>query len=254
MTCDDVRHAVFVYLDDEFAAPEAEAFRRHLEGCPSCHAYTKGEAAFLGDLKASLEPPSMPTGMEARLRGALSRAPEPQRDERVVTRSRWGQWVAPPLALAAGALLALGAWSLVSSNDGAEVTVRHAVAAHTTAMPLEVRGGEASVRQFVKANAPFAADVPLESGQGLELVGARLTQVDGRVAVIYQYDKGGQRLSVLQAVSGAEDVQAAEAGSRLDHREGYGVLTFGARGLHNSVVGELPEVELRGLVPVSYRP
>ena len=84
--------------------------------------------------------------------------------------------------------------------------------------------------QFVKANAPFAADVPLESGQGLQLVGARLTQVDGRVAVIYQYDKAGQRVSVLQAVGATEETSTAASSSRLDHRQGYGVLTFGSRG------------------------
>jgi anti-sigma factor RsiW len=253
MTCDDVRHAVFVYLDGEFAAPEAEDFRRHLDACASCRLFAQGEAGFLGDLKTSLPEPELPVGMEARLLAALAEAPAPEQVTPVRTR-RAMDWLAPPLALAAGAMLALGAWSVVASADGADVAVRLAVAAHQTAMPLEVTGGEANVRRFVKANAPFAADVPLESGQGLVLVGARLTQVDGRVAVIYQYDKGGQRVSVLQAVSQVEPVEAARGGSRLDHRQGYGVLTFGSRGLNNAVVGQLPEVEMRGLVPVNYRP
>ena len=255
MTCEDVRHAVFVYLDGEFAPPEAEDFRRHLDACESCRVYAQGESAFLGDFKASLAEPELPVGMEARLMAALSDAPAPEVAAPIsIHRRRAMNWLAPPLALAAGAMLALGAWSFVSSTGGEDVAVRHAVAAHRTAMPLEVTGGEANVRRFVKANAPFAADVPLEPSQGLELVGARLTQVDGRVAVIYQYDKGGQRVSVLQAVSSAEPVETAEAESRLDHRQGYGVLTFGSRGLNNSVVGELPEMEMRGLVPVSYRP
>ena len=253
MKCEDVRHAVFVYLDGEFAAPEAEAFRRHLDACASCRAFAKGEAAFLGDLKASLGTPQLPSGMEERLRMALNDAPAPE-GASPSRGSLFSQWIAPPLALAAGALLALGAWSIVINGDGSELAVKHAVAAHKTAMPLEVTGGEANVRQFVKANAPFAADVPLESGQGLQLVGARLTQVDGRVAVIYQYDKAGQRVSVLQAVGATEETSTAASSSRLDHRQGYGVLTFGSRGLNNAVVGELPETEMRGLVPVSYRP
>ena len=253
MTCDEVRHAVFVYLDGEFATEEAEDFRRHLDACPSCRVFAQGEAAFLGDFRESLPEPEMPAGMESRLLAALSEAAEPEQVTPLAPRRSLG-WVAPPLALAAGVMLALGAWSFVSSTEGADTAVRHAVAAHQTAMPLEVTGGEASVRRFVKANAPFAADVPLEPGHGLKLVGARLTQVDGRVAVIYQYDKGGQRVSVLQAVSETPPLGAVSGGSRLDHRQGYGVLTFGSRGLNNAVVGKLPEGEMRGLVPVSYRP
>jgi hypothetical protein len=253
MTCDDVRHAVYVYLDGEFASPDAGDFRCHLDACAPCRVFVQGEAAFLGDLKTSLPEPELPVGMEARLLSVLSEAPAP--DQVIPIRTGGAMsWLAPPLALVAGAVLALGAWSVVASTDGAEVAVRHAVAAHQTAMPLEVTGGEANVRRFVKANAPFAADVPLESGAGLELVGARLTQVDGRVAVIYQYDKGGQRVSVLQAVSQTEPVGTAVGSSRLDHRHGYGILTFGARGLNNAVVGELPEVEMRRLVPVNFRP
>lgn len=246
MTCDDVRQAVYVYLDDEFAAPEAEAFRRHLEGCTSCGELVHSEAAFLAHVQDSLKPPELSDAFEARVRAALDGAPTPERPPVAVSPTL--SWVAAPLALAAGALLALGAWNLVPSVDPSDLSVRHAVAAHQTAMPPEVTGGEETVRRFVQANVPFAASVPLQPGEGLQLVGARLTQVDGRVAVIYQYDKGGQRLSVLQAAS------PAAVSSRIDHRQGYGVLTFGDRGLHHAVVGRLPEREMRGLVPVAYRP
>jgi anti-sigma factor RsiW len=252
MTCDDVRHAIYVYLDDEFAAPEAEAFRRHLDGCASCHALARGEAAFLTHVKDSLATPDLSEDASTRIQAALAHAPAP---ERPPTPDREPMhWVAAPLALAAGALIALGAWNLVAPTDIAEVAVRHAVAAHQTAMPLEVRGGEATVRQFVQANAPFAADVPLKSGSGLKLLGARLTQVDGRVAVIYRYDKGGERVSVLQAVSSMQPTGGRVPPSRVDHRQGYGVMTFGRRGLQNAIVGQLPEREMQGLLPVSYRP
>lgn len=246
MTCDDVRQAVYVYLDDEFAAPEAEAFRRHMEGCSDCGALVRGEAAFLAHVQASLEPPDLSEAFEARVLAALDGAPAPERLPEVAPARV--SWAAAPLALAAGALLALGAWNLIPAMDSADLSVRHAVAAHQTAMPPEVTGGEETVRRFVQANVPFAASVPFQSNDGLQLVGARLTQVDGRVAVIYQYDKGGQRVSVLQAAA------PATVSSRLDHRQGYGILTFGDRGLHHAVVGRLPEREMRGLVPVAYRP
>ena len=253
MTCEDVKLGVFVYLDGEYAAPEAEAFKRHLDECHSCRDFAKGEAAFLGDLKASLPEPALPSGMEARLLSALNESGDVHAPAEG-SASRLVQWLMPPLALAAGALLTFGAWDLLGLSMPSEATVRHAVAAHQTAMPPEVVGSEANVRQFVRENAPFAADVPLKPGEGLTLVGARLTQVDGRVAVIYQYDKAGQRVSVLQAVSESGGVSSAEANSRLEHSQGYGVLTFGSRGLNNSVVGQLPEIEMRDLVPVSFKP
>ena len=251
MTCDEVRHTMYVYLDDEFAAPEAEAFRRHLDGCDGCRSLAQSESRFLNHVRERLPAPEMPEGMEARVRMALASAPAP---EQAQAAPRSYSWVAAPLALAAGALMTLGAWTALGPTGTEDVALSHAVAAHQTAMPLEVKGGEESVRRFVKANAPFAAEVPLPSDNDLRLVGARLTQVDGRVAVIYEYDKGGQRVSVLQAVPQGTSAERPAVRTRLDHRQGYGVLTFGSRGLNNAVVGQLPEGEMRRLVPVSYRP
>ncbi len=253
MTCDDVRHAIYVYLDDEFAAPEAEIFRRHLDACSSCQELAVREATFLTHVKDSLAPPDVPDAVRSRIEAALKAAPGVSANEG--RRASWWTWVAAPVAVAAGVLIAVAAWNAVPLLTDEDATVRHAVAAHRTPMPSEVTGGEESVRRFVRANAPFAADVPLAQGAGLELIGARLTQVEGQIAVIYQYQKDGRRVSVLQASTPA---MAAKFGNRRPahrgHRHGYGVVTFGARGVHNAVVGELPEQEMVRLVPASYRP
>ncbi len=257
MNCDDVQNAIYVYLDGEFASPEEDAFRRHLDGCPRCRSLAGQEARFLDRLKETLDGPSVPVELRARIEARLADEPAPKHTEaprgRLVSLpvpSRRAWLVLAPAALAA--LVLLG----IATRQGAPApeedhAVRHAVAAHRTVMPMEVRGSEEQVRTFLQDNVPFAINVPFQGQEGVALVGARLTQVSGELAVLYSFDWRGRRLSVLQAADTVAP-QGRDPRYRLGHHSGFGVVTYGQHGVTNAVVGDMPDGDLRRLVPASY--
>ena len=47
MNCDDVRSAIYVYLDGEFAGPETQRFERHVSKCTPCATLVQREREFL---------------------------------------------------------------------------------------------------------------------------------------------------------------------------------------------------------------
>jgi anti-sigma factor RsiW len=47
MNCHDIRNAIYVYLDGEFAAPEELAFRRHVDLCDPCRDLLRRESDFI---------------------------------------------------------------------------------------------------------------------------------------------------------------------------------------------------------------
>lgn len=257
MNCDDVQSAIYVYLDGEFAPPEEAAFRRHLDGCVRCRSLAGQEARFLDRLKETLDGPAVPGDLRARIEARLSEEPAPKRPDAprgrllslpVPSRRAW--LVLAPAALAALVLLGLAARQGVPA-PGADSAVQHVVAAHTTVMPMEVRGSEEQIRTFLQENVPFAVKVPFQGQDGVKLVGARLTQLSGQLAVLYSFDWRGRRLSVLQSADTVAPT-GRDARYRLGHHSGFGVVTYGQHGVSNAVVGDMPDGELRRLVPASY--
>lgn len=248
MTCDDVRTAVYVYLDDEFSEGDSEVYAAHLESCESCRAFVERESRFLTDLRDKLAAPPMPEDVRARILDKMTEVGALQGPQAPSNDNTWS-WVGVPLAIAAGVLLTLSWWPSPDTMGVERPTVRHAVAAHQSGLPMEIEGGEERVRTFVKANVPFAAKAPLSVASGLKLVGARLTQVEGKVAVLYRYDHHGRELSVLQA-PGLGEMQPNGTQSPVSiKREGFGVVTFSSSGVENAVVGNLGEDEMLRLVP-----
>ncbi len=260
MNCTDVRNAIYVYLDGEFADPEEAEFQAHLEACPSCRALAGQERAFLRDLRGALVAPPAPEGLRERVDNALDVTPAPwllaELRELEPRPSRW-RWVVPMAAAAAAALVLVVAMSSAGGQDGAPVA-QEAIAAHQNALPMEVRGSAERVRAFLQDNVPFAVKVPFEGVKGVNLVGARLTQYRGQSAVLFNFDAHGRRVSVLQVADSADGAEgASRAGSAppvVQDRAGYRVVTYRDRGLTNSVVGDVGRDEIRRLVPAAYHP
>ncbi len=271
MNCDDVRNGIYVYLDGEFAAPEAAEFTRHLDSCGACRELAARESTFLTSLKGQLAAtPSVPDGVRQRIEraieadGAIGRGDGAASGSvvRLWPRSRTGRAAALGVAASLAALVLFGVGLPTGAGSSDDATLVHAVAEHETPLPMEVQGSEETVREFVQDSVKFAVTVPFTDDPELELVGARVTRVDGRAAVLFQYDKGGKRVSVLQAAvpvaaaASAPLLSASAEGApdfKVGSRQGYGVMTFGGRGVTNAVVSDLPERELRGLVHASYR-
>lgn len=255
MNCDDVRNAVYVFLDGEFAATEEEAFESHLTACSPCTELVQQEAAFLCRVKDGLKTPEAPAELRGRIQAALESTPPAAHSSVWETRrgrSWWRVlgWSAAPAAAGLATVLLL-AYQAPEASSEHGVAARHAVAAHRTPLPAEIRGSADAVQSYVQNSVNFAASEPLPRRPGLELIGARLTQVNGEPAVIYQYRLGQERLSVLQTTVHPRRRHAPRT-YRLGHVSGYGVVTFQTRGVTHAVVGSMPDDQLVRFVPATY--
>jgi anti-sigma factor RsiW len=104
---------------------------------------------------------------------------------------------------------------------------------------------------------PFAVQIPFADIAGIELVGARLTRYNGRQAVLFNLEAGGERVSVLQVAADPSEDSVSEP--QTEAHQGYRVVTFRHKGLTNSVVGNVGQAALdqfrRNIVlkPASFR-
>lgn len=257
MNCDDVRSAIYVYLDGEFAAPEEAEFERHLDGCPHCRRTVERESVFLAELKSNIETPAVPTELRVRIESQLAEIPAPGG---VGSGRRYFWAAAVPVALAACVTLAVVYYGRTAPVEAAPVApetvdtvAREAVRAHAQDLPMEVRGSDTHIRSFVEENVDFAVEIPLSNDPEVKLVGARLAQVDGRSAVIFNYEtESGERLSVVQRPS-SKAPAPERAKPEVAAHEGYRVMTFEQRGVKNAVVGNVAESQMMRLVPASHR-
>ena len=266
MNCSEVQSSVYVYLDGEFAEPESDSYRAHLDACPSCHAYVSQEASFLVGIRESLVAPKAPESLRHRIEATLAITPV---SEKLIAqtpsreRSGWGAWTGLPVAAAVALALVI---VLPGTQADAEVDpeITHAVTAHHRRMPSEIAGSKDRVREYLQRSVSFAVEAPLAETELVKLLGARLTQVRGEPAVVYQYLVGSQRISVLQSSSrtrtkrgrvrrATRPNQTRTTVRKLHHREGYAVVTYETRGITHAVVSAMPEAELMRIVPASHQ-
>lgn len=243
MNCDDIQKGIYVYLDGEFAEPERLAFEAHAHACARCRHRVERERLFISSFRAKVPSASPPAGLEDRIRQALAAAPAPE-SPKAASGLRWSR---PALLAAAAALIAVPsvvAWRLTSGESGGEHRVAmEAVATHQEDLPMEVRGSQRQIRSFLEANVPFRVEVPPVDDPRIELVGARLTRVDGREAVLLNYEVDGERLTVLQVAERPADEpaqHAADEAPTFSSQSGFEIATFKKRGVLSSVVGSAP--------------
>lgn len=249
MNCDDIQKGIYVYLDGEFAEPERLAFESHARACPRCRHRVERERAFIQGFRAKVPTVETPSGLEDRIRAALAAAPAPDPGRLSGERST-PTWSRVTLIAAAATLVAVPsvvAWRLTATpapaQAGAERVAHEAVLTHQEDLPMEVRGSQRQIRQFLEANVPFKVEVPPVDDPRIELVGARLTRVDGREAVLLNYEVDGERLTVLQVADPRTETAASrpsDAPPTFSSQSGFEIATFKKRGVTSSVVGSAP--------------
>lgn len=254
MNCDDIQKGIYVFLDGEFAEPERADFEAHVKACGNCRKKVERERTFLVGVRQAVPPVSMPAGLEARIREALAAAPAP--DELPATKRPDARGASRFWLAAAAIMLLTGgttAYLLSRSDSGDSGAARHeiaaperlaaeAVATHQSQLPMEVRGSQTQIRRFLEANVPFRVDLAFADDPRVELVGARFTRVDGRDAVLLNYEVDGERLSVLQMADDPTAMTAhvdpgAELPPSFASQAGFDVATFRRHGVVSSVVG-----------------
>ncbi|MFT7579442.1 MAG: anti-sigma factor RsiW [Myxococcota bacterium] len=254
MNCDDIDNAIYVFLDGEFAAPEEADFEQHLKGCARCRHQVQNEARFLERVKTDVPRVVAPSGLEDRVRSMLAEAPapEPYTPETRGHQNAEAGWLRWAGALAAA--LAIGLTWFALSGDGASPQDRfvpEVVASHQQDPPMEVRGSERQIQQFLQQNVPFVVELPFDAESDARLTGARLTRVNGHAAVFLSYALDGERLSVIQMAGGpAERLPDAAPASAM--HQGYDVTTFRRGGITTSVIGSGPNT--RRIMRASFKP
>jgi anti-sigma factor (TIGR02949 family) len=249
MNCDDVRNALYVYLDGEFAAPEATAFEEHLETCGSCKTIVEQERVFLTAFRAKLGEVSVPSGLEQRVRLALA---EQGASGSAGKRRRQVSGIRLLAMTAAAMLVVVTGAAVISGFDRQGNGGQAAIATHQRDLPMEVRGSTDQVRAFLQENVPFSVEIPYEGADDMELTGARLINWNGRSAVLFNYDMNGRRVSVIQTGATPEERDLANRPPIIEDIQGYRVVTYRTRGLTHSVVGDFKYSDMNRIVPASF--
>jgi len=256
MNCDDIQKGIYVYLDDEFADPERRDFEGHVRACARCRRRVERERGFLASFRSKVPQVTAPAGLEDRIRAALAAAPAPESGLRELPRrgGAWRQWWVAAAALTLVATPALIVWRAAGSGSaaGEERVAVEALQTHQRDLPMEVRGSQRQIREFLQANVPFEVELPPGSDPRLELIGARLTRVDGREAVLLNYAVEDERLSVLQVAAPAIEAPHEDAPPTFSSQAGFDIATFRKRGVLSSVVGSGGSGSVQRLVKAAY--
>jgi len=240
MNCDDIQKGIYVYLDSELAEPDRLDFEQHVRSCARCRGRVERERGFIAGFRAKVPRVTAPPGLEARIRQALAEAPAPEESGVKPLRPAATTWVRPWMLAAAAVLIATPAvlvWQMSSTPapHGEERVAMEAVATHRDDLPMEVRGS-------------------VSGGDAPELVGARLTRVDGREAVLLNYVVDGERLSVLQVAAPPTEAPAADQAPTYTSQAGFDIATFRKRGVMSSVVGNGGSASVDRLVRAAWKP
>ncbi len=239
MECDVLSRYMDLYLDGELAVQERVEVETHIRGCEGCRRFVTGESRFRAVLRQQM--------LAVRAPGSLrDQVTEKLKGHRRSSTPAWRPSIAYAAAVAGVAILG---YLVIATYPKAQDPVAGAVAAHVASTGLEMSGDRDQVETFLRLHAPFSYRLPVADREGIRLVGARVTRLNGLPAVVYQYDAGGKMFSVAQyrIPEGAAEVQP-----RLDHQDGFTVATYPDRGLIQTLVGDLPDGEVSRIVPAAW--
>ena len=181
--CDSIETLAMAYLDDELAVEERRELEHHLLDCAGCKQHLDGERVELAVIRKALVVPPAPDLVKARVMRALDAVDTAAvHDQR---KRRLSRWMLPGSAMFAAVAALVVFVSVRPAGVHATTTLAsEAMRQQTRALPLEVQGvGTAPwLRQH------FAPTVTLpQFADSVELVGARLTAVNGHDAAQLQY-------------------------------------------------------------------
>lgn len=238
MVCEEAIRYEDLYLDGEMAPEERLRMEAHLAACLACRTRMAEWIRIRSIVRQRMGEVRAPASLRETLTHRLRR--ERLKDRRRVV----------ALALAASLVLAVPLAGFLWDRSERPIPLEdRAVAAHLAIAGPEVQGDRATIESFLQDRVPFPVRVPLPDQPGVRLLGARIARVGTQPAVVYLYDASGHRISVTQYAPAEEGLPP---GPRLGRRDGLTVLTYPAEGLVQTVVGDLPESAVTGIVPAAW--
>ncbi len=258
VACTRVTRWIYPALDGTLGPRRVALLEAHLAGCDACRGLHEREAVFRTRIaSAAAARPLAPASLHARLREALlpddaAPAAEPGRARRAIPLWRWA--VALAAAVAFGVLLVEPLVREGSSTPALILSVAAQQAALVEGrLPLEVVSGSSEdIADWLEPRVGFPVDLPAAAGPGVDVVGARLTELAAAeaAAVLYQVDGRPVTLFTFPAATlgaadrGGRTVEVGEKGHRFHlYRLGTLTVTLWARGAAGYALAAPAEVE-----------
>jgi anti-sigma factor RsiW len=222
MGCEVVRPLLHPHVDGELVPARDEEVRQHLVGCPGCARECEELRALQAALRTSLPRFEPPPALQPRVEAAL-------RQEGAVLpgrrRPRWVAGATAAAAVAAAAVLGVGAWVVGnpwSATARENALAREVIAHHNGSLTTDRTAGVQSsdpevVGKWLAGKLPFAPVVPRLDGAGFGLLGGRVESLGGRPAATLVYRRG-QHIFHLMARHGPEGITPGEI--RLQEQQG----------------------------------
>ena len=165
------------------------------------------------------------------------------------TGASWGQ--APVVTAAYNPSANAGYITAASTSDVRQVDPETAMTLQSWQhLPVTIQGGEATIRRYLEPRVGFRVAAPLDESVYVRLVGARQVAVGGRPAVLFVYDFGGERVTVVSRpgaeVPGAPALQLQKVGTLT-------VGQFERAGAYNVVLTDLEPGQLHAILPAAVR-
>ena len=248
MDCFDVKKFVYVYLDDEFDARERGEFEQHMRDCETCRRIVHREQRFHNFIQKHTPRIQAPATLYSSLRQKLS-APEGNR----TFLGNFAFRLVP-----ATAILSLILFLFCPTLSGFSPFVDSAVELHNQNLPMDVWGDANAIVAFLDKNVRFDFKLPLKESNNIKLIGARVSSIANKQAILYYYDYLGKKVTVAQI---KDDNRALGLTSTPDspnenhirfiYQKGYHIAVFKRNALTNSVIGDLTRNDLINLIQVA---
>ncbi len=245
MDCEVVQKFLQVYVDGEFDEAERHEVESHLSTCPTCRARAEYERRFRDAIRTRLVAPAAPEGLRDRIKRDMAEYHSPRHIPRSL------MWGSIPAA-AALIMVTMFTWTVTS---GFTPIVEEAVSKHSSAPPVEVSSANSDdVENWFRSKVNFNVALPHFSARQMYLEGGRLSNLAQRRAALIRYRRGPRHFSLFVITDGNVKLGGQRC-KRLNHREfclsenrGYAVVSWKARGLLYSMVGDSSADELLNML------
>ncbi len=240
MTAHELATYLQAYCDGELETSKMLEVEGHLQSCPSCRQAIEAEQSFREALRTKIAPEPVPLHLAERLRSAIAEMEE--REKRPALSPAWGRraWL---LAAAASVLLfVLGGvlGYLVSrplSQPGLHPMVTELVAEHMRfdhlENPAELPSEDMKqVAFWVQGRVGYSVRVPDYRSAGIQLLGGRITRLNGRQAGYIVYEKGRSIISLFAfprfgaSLSGLEEIRRGAKTFLMGEHRGQQILLW----------------------------
>jgi anti-sigma factor (TIGR02949 family) len=262
-SCDDAID-VLRHIDNELSGPELEAFRAHLQSCPTCQRRLEEERAFSRVLQRSRPLYRAPDELRNQVSEILKQRPAAgnaggiyERLARILQQPVRNSWPhLPPWRIW---MIALVLVALCLSFAPGVVRRVHAATYVESAMAVHRRYLEGSLAPEIQSDSPtfvsawFAGKVPFDfrlpaardSNPVYRLAGARLVSYRGHNAALVIYETQREQISLLVAsnkyapIAGGDEVLAGNLVFHYFSRDKFKVITWSNHGLSYALVSSL---------------